>query len=519
MMAHRSFSDENIATAFVAPEAGDEDSVIALAAARFHTDDRRLTGAGGETRLEPRVAQLLILLAGRRGEVVKREELQRAIWLDVIVGDDSLNRLVAALRRALRAVGAGDSNRIETISKAGYRLTVEATAPCGVAGVPRQTFVRRHALAMVGAAAAAAIAGGLWWSRSGETTNPRVERLLEQARLAQGMGLPEADETGTGLLNEAIALEPGNATAWGMLALAHYRAIESGAANEGEGAANLELAARRALAIDPEESNARGALAILPPIYGDWLAAERRYDAILNADPDNLSVIVERGLLLMSVGRCREALASAEHALRLSPFAPALHYHHVFRLSAAGRHFDADRAAERAAQLWPRHPGIRYARFLVFAWSNREAAAIRMLDSSEPPLPPPLATTWRNVLRARADGSGELRRETADTLVAQATAHTAAAVNAILGLAIMGEVDAAFQVAEGYLLRRGPVVGNLRTPGAIPTAEQRWRKTMMLFTPATVAMRADSRFAGLAEGMGLAEYWRRSGKRPDFMQL
>jgi tetratricopeptide (TPR) repeat protein len=519
MMAHRSFSDENIATAPVAPEVGDKDGVIVLAAARFHTDDRRLIGAGGETRLEPRVAQLLVLLAGRRGEVVKREELQRAIWPDVIVGDDSLNRLVAALRRALRAISPGDANRIETISKAGYRLAVEADAPYVVPGVPQQTFVRRHALASLGAAAAAAVAGGVWWLRSGETTNPHVERLLEQARVAQGMGLPEADETGTGLLNEAIALEPDNATAWGMLALANYRSIENGTANESEGTASLELAARRALAIDPEESNARGALAILPPIYGDWLAAERRYDAVLKADPDNLPVTVERGLLLMSVGRCREALASAEHALRLSPFAPALHYHHIFRLSAAGRPFEADRAAERAAQLWPRHPGILYARFLVFAWSHREAAALRMLDSPEAPLPPPLARSWRPVLESRVNKDDRLRREAADALIAQATAHTAAAVNSILGLALLDELDAAFEVARGYLLRRGSMIGSLRTPDALPVAEQRWRKTMMLFTPATTAMRADPRFAGLTENMGLAEYWRRSGKKPDFMLL
>lgn len=518
MMAHRSFSDENVAAATAGEAARGQDGAIALGAALFHLDDRRLSGGSGEARLEPLVAQLLMLLADRRGEVVRRDELRKSLWPDVFVGDDSLNRLIAALRRAVREIDASESIRVETISKAGYRL---ATAP-GVAfragSEPGPGFVRRHAMALFAATGATAIAGGLLWSRSGPATNPRVESLLDQARVAQGMGLPDADETGTGLLNEAIALDPRNAAAWGMLSLAHYRALENGVAEEAAGTANVELAARRALAIDPEESNARGALAILSPIYGDWLAAERRYEAVLKSDPDNLPVVVEKGLLQMSVGRCEDALASAEHALRLSPFAPALHYHHVFRLSAAGRGFEADRAVDRAGQLWPRHPGIRYARFLTFAWSGREAAALRMLDSPDAPLPPLLVRSWRPILQARVGNDQGLRQEAAEALLAQAAAHTGAAVNAILGLALLGQLEGAFAVAEGYLLRRGPLTGNLRTPAPLPVAEQRWRKTMMLFVPATAGMRADQRFAALTEDMGLGEYWRRSGKRPDFLR-
>lgn len=71
-------------------------------------------------------------------------------------------------------------------------------------------------------------------------------------------------------------------------------------------------------------------------------------------------------------------------------------------------------------------------------------------------------------------------------------------------------------MARGYLLRQGPGIGNLRTPGAVPAAEQRWRKTMMLFVPPTAPMRADPRFVGLVEDMGLSEYWRRSGAAPDY---
>jgi hypothetical protein len=38
---------------------------------------------------------------------------------------------------------------------------------------------------------------------------------------------------------------------------------------------------------------------------------------------------------------------------------------------------------------------------------------------------------------------------------------------------------------------------------------------MPLFTPAAAPLRADRRFLDLCEGMGLGDYWRRRGIRPD----
>jgi hypothetical protein len=83
---------------------------------------------------------------------------------------------------------------------------------------------------------------------------------------------------------------------------------------------------------------------------------------------------------------------------------------------------------------------------------------------------------------------------------------------------VLGEIDAAFAVAEGYLLRRGPLVGPLRTDGGeVPANDQRWRKTMHLFTPPVAAMQADRRFLPLCAGIGLVDYWRRRRITPDFI--
>ena len=83
-----------------------------------------LSGPGGEQRLEPKVMDLLWLLAAEAGRVVGRERIMAALWPGVIVGDDSLARTVSKLRQAL-----GDDAKapryIETTPKRGYRLLAE----------------------------------------------------------------------------------------------------------------------------------------------------------------------------------------------------------------------------------------------------------------------------------------------------------------------------------------------------------------------------------------------------------
>jgi TolB-like protein/DNA-binding winged helix-turn-helix (wHTH) protein/Tfp pilus assembly protein PilF len=72
-------------------------------------------------RVEPKVAEVLVYLAQRSGQMVSREELLSAVWPGVVVGDDALTQAVIKLRKAL-----GDDARrpayIETLAKRGYRL-------------------------------------------------------------------------------------------------------------------------------------------------------------------------------------------------------------------------------------------------------------------------------------------------------------------------------------------------------------------------------------------------------------
>ena len=82
---------------------------------------RSVSRGDEEHRLEPKMAEVLLLLSERPGQPVRREELERGVWSGAAVGTDLLNRTIWKLRKVL-----GDEpsapDYIETIPRVGYRL-------------------------------------------------------------------------------------------------------------------------------------------------------------------------------------------------------------------------------------------------------------------------------------------------------------------------------------------------------------------------------------------------------------
>jgi hypothetical protein len=79
-----------------------------------------------------------------------------------------------------------------------------------------------------------------------------------------------------------------------------------------------------------------------------------------------------------------------------------------------------------------------------------------------------------------------------------------------------GEIDSAFEVSNRVQLDRGSVNVRPRPHPKFPHIDKAgWRNTYGLFIPPTKAMRLDARFANLAQGLGLTDYWNRRGIRPD----
>ena len=81
---------------------------------------------GNTQHLEPKVMQVLVVLAAHAGDVVTRQQIREQVWQNVFVGEDVLIRAISELRRAFLD-DPRTQHTIQTVPKVGYRLlpTVE----------------------------------------------------------------------------------------------------------------------------------------------------------------------------------------------------------------------------------------------------------------------------------------------------------------------------------------------------------------------------------------------------------
>ena len=89
------------------------------------SDSDTVRCASVQHKLERRAMEVLVMLAERAGQVVRKDELIEAVWGRLAVSDHSVAMVISQLRRALRD-DARAPKYIETITKRGYRLI----APC-----------------------------------------------------------------------------------------------------------------------------------------------------------------------------------------------------------------------------------------------------------------------------------------------------------------------------------------------------------------------------------------------------
>jgi DNA-binding winged helix-turn-helix (wHTH) protein/tetratricopeptide (TPR) repeat protein len=499
---------------------------MAVGAARLHPAMRSLAGPDGQTTLEPRVMQLLIALADADGEVVTREEIEARCW-GVVVSDDSINQLVAKLRRAAETAGGF---RIETIPRTGYRLvteTMSAPAPSpGPAsvlsgGIDAPGLSTRRVL-LAGAGAALAVGAGalIYGTTRPDPAQRLADQLVAEADQMLALDSPDKEKEGLALLERAANLQPDRAELWGKLALERARAQERAAPDTTVPPAVRVLdPARRALILEPTNIDAKAAIAILPPYYGDWLAAERRFDAVLREKPDHLAVQQARSFLYGAVGRMREgAMARLGFAdrVRLDAAEQArVGYSYWF----LGRVPEADQALARAAELWPANRSVWMFRFFIFAGTGRPERALAQVEDpvGRPNLPPPMLESFRLVAQAAISGAPADRDKAASAVTQGIAKSPAAVINALMLLNIIGAVDTGFDVAHAYFLERGPLIAALRwRPDGEVHMDQRRRKTNPLFVPSSAPMRADPRFEPLVRDMGLDRYWTERGIQPDY---
>lgn len=310
-----------------------------------------LCGLGAESRLEPKVMDLLYLLASHTGQPVSREQIMATLWPGMVVGEDSLARTVSKLRQAL-GDDAKSPRYVETLAKRGYRLLadVELLAPNSHAPVmpseskPPGRSWRGWGLAGMAAVLLIAI-GGLAWSgwRPFATSTPSsgVEGsnlLLQRADDYYFQFSRSDNEAAIELYERVLGLHPDDANALAGLANALVQrslrwpmaegknpreftrlgdALANGHLEREPSRAQLQRArqlAQRAVAVAPESAVAYKSLGFVSSAQGQFEPALRSYERAVQLDHDAWGAMINIADLLEIMGRGEEALPHFEQA-------------------------------------------------------------------------------------------------------------------------------------------------------------------------------------------------------------
>ena len=369
--------------------------VITVGAWRAVRATGELTRGEATERLEPKVMDLLFLLAARPGIVLSKDDIMSALWPNVIVGDDTLARAVSRLRKAL-ADDVKTPAYIETLPKRGYRLIAEVgAAGDATQAAPVQPARARWTGPAVGTMAAVLIAvvvASAPWSTQRPPAPSSEDTLVERANDFYFQYKRADNEAAIALFDRILTDRPDYAPALAGLANALVQkvirwpnepgapeytkladALKSGRTRTASAQrllARARVLAERAIAVAPNDPAAHKALGFVHGALADFPAAIGSYERAVALDPDAWGPLINIGDVLEISNRSREALPYFERAYaamtrvydkqatRVRPWYAEL------GVLIADRHKDAGDTAE--AESW-------YRRVLVYSPLHRAA--------------------------------------------------------------------------------------------------------------------------------------------------
>jgi adenylate cyclase len=347
--------------------------------------------------------------------------------------------------------------------------------------------------------------------------DPAVYDLYLRGRAATRVHTPESVAKGRELLMAAVQQAPDFPQAWYELANNYFRAgfLQPLAEQEKSSALGLE-AAKRARALDPDYGAAYGIDSVLTPAFGRWgeiVAGLERAQALSPHDSD---ILDWRGHMALATGRIRVGLPWAREAQTLDPLDNFTNNSLAHYLTYAEQFAEAEAAVNRLAALWPKGLGAYWYRLWLLVTARRyaEAAAWLQNDAVKPPdKQPEEYAVLLQAVKAMAGGDETAKREAGLASLKLSGLGMGYASNSLIVLGGLEQWDMTVDLARALFLKSGPVKidRSVQFVGDSRYARFDQSETTELFHPFLKPLRASGRLNPVFEGVGLADYWRKTG--------
>ncbi len=143
------------------------------------------------------------------------------------------------------------------------------------------------------------------------------------------------------------------------------------------------IEAEKAVALDPNLSEAHAALAAVFAAEWSPVQADREFRRSIDLNPNSLDGCGCYALFLTTVGRQAEALAMAEHAELVNPLSSVIHFAHGTALYRSRRYSEAEPHLKKALELEPQNLDAAVVLSLDYEEEGRAADAVKVLDRPE----------------------------------------------------------------------------------------------------------------------------------------
>ncbi|MCU0245873.1 MAG: protein kinase [Bryobacter sp.] len=300
--------------------------------------------------------------------------------------------------------------------------------------------------------------------RPGGTPNFEAYQMLVRARHHWFQWTPDGFRKCEEFLARALALDPNYALAWNLLSDCHHMCAIWGLAPPLERGPLARQAARRALEIAPELTEAHTALAAALAVFDwDYPAAELEFRRAIELNPhDPTTYHAWAMVFLCPQGRTQEAITALEQARRLDPLSPVYSVHLGWAWHFLRDYAQAEACYRNALELDPAFPEAVRSQAWLESDRGNHVAALELFDRAQVLAGAAshlLADHGRALARAgRLDAARDLLEELDSR---RAATYVPPVYDAVI-LASLGDLDPAFDWMDRAVRERSTALSLLR---------------------------------------------------------